>query len=155
MTIGALAADAALTGAIKIDASREQGCRVSQARWHSEWLGKTAGQGPIMWGLAWDLDATQVAECMRADPQLDIEDDMEEILRNLVVLGIIPRASTVSPLAVTDHAPSYRTKKLPSWDIPEGSKLVTWHYIPVTGTTLTSGTVHHLTLGIKQGWLSD
>lgn len=153
--LGAIAAGSALVGNILQDASREHGCRLSKLRWMSEWTGKTAGEGPIWWGFSWGLTQAEVIDCMTADPQFDIEADMVPARRNLVVIGYIPRASTVSPLSITDTVPSFRTKRLPSWDVPQGTAVNHFQFVPSNGVSLTSGTVHHMTLGIKQGWLND
>ncbi len=153
IALGAISAGAAGQQATVIDGSRLQGCRASMFRYHSEWLGKTAAQGPIQWGLSWGITATEVAECMTADPQFDIEEDMVEVRRNLINIGIIPRSSTVSPASVPDISYGYRKIRLPSWDVLEGSSIQIWHFVPANGVTLTSGTIHHLTWGFKQGWL--
>ncbi len=158
-SMGAISAGVSILGATKVDAAREQGWRGSKIRYDVVWGGKTINEGPIVYGLAWALSAAEVSECQDADPQGDVEVQMEVVRRNLLPLGIIPKRSTQSgELAGTFRYPvgsSFRTKKLPSWDIREQSALTWFFHVPVTGVALTTGTIIEHTFGLKGGWLND
>ncbi len=152
--MGVLTAGVAVIKGTKHDATRLQGSRLRNVRWAQEWTGKTTAEGPVQFGLAWNLSAVEVAECMNADPQSDMEEEMEKIRRNLVILGQIPAISTAS-IQSRGSGESYRTSKLPSWDLIEGTVLNLWWMVPQGGTDLTTGMNTKFEMGIKEGWLSD
>ncbi len=141
------------------DGSREQGARLRQIRWNLEWEGKTNTEGPIWFGLSWNTVAALVTESINSDPQSDNDEEaMEEIRRKVVILGMIPARSTQSGETTNFRytAPlTFRTKKLPSWDLDEGSHLRLWFGVPTGGVNVATGTLFTFDCAIKQGWLSD
>ncbi len=142
---------------IVVDVSRGQGFRMSALRYWVEYGGKTAEQGPILWGLAWGLTAAEVGETMNSDPQFDVEVDMELVRRNLIVIGLIPNDATKSgELAGTTRylsAQTLRKIKVPSWDVVEGTAILLWQCVLAGGDDVATGCSLELTLGIKGGWL--
>ncbi len=158
-TIGALTAGTAIVDDLKQASTREQGWRGSKMRHNLVWGGKTINEGPLLWGLCWNLTAAEVSAALDGAPTIDIEEDMVNILRNIQVVGIIPKRSTQSgELAGTiryNDGQSFKTAKIISWDLPEGTTLRIWYAVPLNGVALTTGMIAEATLGMRGGWLSD
>ncbi len=154
---GAVTAGNSASISLKQDNARLQGTRMSKIRWYLEWLGKTNAQGPIWFGLSWNMLDAVLAEAMNADPQSDQDVvEMEEIRRNLIVLGMVPQRSAESGEPGDYLMPaSFRTARLPSWDLIEGAQLRFWWMVPLGGVNLSTGATFSLSTAIKEGWLSD
>ncbi len=157
--LATIAAGAAKAFPLKVDAAREQGWRGIKMRWFMEFTGKVINLGPIVWGLSYGLTNVQIASSQDSDPQIDVEVDMEQVRRNLVPLGIIPKRATQSgELAGTTRyltEQPFRQKKMISWDVPEGSDILTFYHVPSGGVSITGNTLVELTVGLYGGWLSD
>lgn len=69
MSLGAVAALAAVNIGTKIDAARDQGFRVMKAKTAVCWDLKTTGDGPIILGFSANQTNLGVEECLEADPQ--------------------------------------------------------------------------------------
>ncbi len=153
-TLGAIAAGAAETIAIDQDATRFQGSRMSRIRWNFEWGNKGSDDGPLIIGLAWNLNAAAIAEAMNADPQADDGEVMEHVRRKVFPLAIIGQISTASGRATDEiTARTFRSAKLPSWDLLEGTALVLFVFNVTGGSALAANMILNSTIGIKQGWL--
>ncbi len=69
LQLSTLAAATAITAVTKVDAGRSLGFRVAKLNIAATVEGKTAGEGGIMWGLAANMTAVEIAEALVADPQ--------------------------------------------------------------------------------------
>ncbi len=120
VALSTLASGAAIIVNTKIDSTRTQGATLEKL-WmpNPSWEGKTAGEGPLLWGLAWENTAILIAEAINSDPQ-DEDDsvEVEESTRKVVILGAIPAGG------VADINPSnYIRRKIPWKEVPEGATL--------------------------------
>ncbi len=160
ITVGALAAGLAVLGATKIDAAREQGTRLMKVRHFMEWRSKTIDDGPGIWGLSYNLSASEVGFAMTSDPQIDTEPTMETVRRNVFPIGYVPRRSTqtgqITAAAMGyEGAPGFKSVTPPSWETIEGAAMNVFYFVPATGVAHTTGMILELTVGWKMGWLND
>lgn len=155
---GALAAGGAIIKTTIIDELRGQGWRGSKIKYIVEWGGKTTAQGPIWWGLSWNLTAAQVGAGLSPDPQNDVENDMVDVLQNMIVIGQIPKDSTKSgELAGTTRYlrdQPFSRMNIPSWDVVNGTALSFWQGVPLVGVNVDTGMELEISIGYKGGWLS-
>ncbi len=151
VALSTLASGAAIIVNTKIDSSREQGATLMKL-WMPDpsWEGKTAGEGPLLWGITWELTAVLVAEAINSDPQ--DEDDsvaVEKTTRKVVVLGAIPAGG------VADVNPSsYRRRKIPWREVPEGATLK-FFVFNADAAALTTGTIVKFNGFILTKWRDD
>lgn len=145
-----LAANDVTMQASSIDASRSQGFRVAKSRIFATFTGKTAAEGPLVWGVAANLDATQLEQILEADPQ----DKMAETRRAdgmyFKTLGIIQSGDTSGFLTPDGQA----VEVTPNWSIPEGEGLFYWVYNQ-GGASLTTGTYISIFAEHYGVWLRD
>ncbi len=155
LALSTLAADTAIKVVMNADGSRLQGQRFEKIRYDLTWNGKTANEGGLRCGLSWDLTVAQIKASMEADPQYAGDpDEPSGASDRMIVLGAIPFLSTASSPAIPEKGlSSYRTMKLPSWDLIEGTAMSFWVYN--FGITLTTGTVVTFDHALKTGFLSD
>ncbi len=137
VALSTLASGAAIIVNTKIDSSRSQGATLDKL-WMPDpsWEGKTAGEGPLLWGIAWELTAILIAEAINSDPQ-DEDDsvEVEESTRKVVILGAIPAGG------VADINPSsYKRRKIPWKEVPEGATLK-FFVFNADAAALTTGTI--------------
>ncbi len=160
ITVGTTAAGKAVLNPARIDLNREQGFRVDKVRHAIEWRSKTIDDGPGIVGLSWNMTAIEVEETMNADPQHSAAMEMENAERNIYPVAYIPRRTTQSGQITAvgigfELAQSFRTFRPPSWDIPEGTQIAWWYWVPQTGVTHTTGMLIEIMAGYRGGWLSD
>ena len=151
VALSSLAAGASIIVNTKIDSSREQGLTLKKMMMPMpSWAGKTAGEGPLIYGIAWDLTATLIAEAINADPQ-DEDDttEIEESARKLIVLGTIPAGG------VADVNPSrYERVGIPWKEVPEGTTLKFFVH-NADSSVLTTGTVVKFNAVVIGHWRDD
>ncbi len=139
IALGALAAATAVIAATKIDATREQGCRIKDIFGIMTHNGKTAGQGPVYYGFAdANLSVAEIAEIFEADPQS--QDDVpatEQIDRRIIVVGQAPHPEAIQEIA---NEKWERLMWPSSWVLKEGGGLNIFAFNRGTGT-LTTGMV--------------
>ncbi len=151
VTLSTLASAAAIIVNTQIDSSREQGVRLKKM-WMPmpSWFGKTAGEGPILYGLCWELTSIELAEALNSDPQG--EDDtveVEEAGRKVIVLGSIPAGGTA------DVNPSlYERVSIPWKDVPEGSTLK-FFVFNASFAALSTGTIVRFNATALAEWRDD
>ncbi len=149
--MGTLATLLVLKTSLKIDTGRENGVRLKKMLMAMTFEGKTAGEGPLLYGLCLsDLSPTEIQEALNADPQKP--DDVpasEQVMRKLMVIGVIPAAMTAS----TDPE-VYREVRFPWKEIEEGSGL-SWWVQNRDGGSLTTGTNVRFSSFAMGEWLDD
>ncbi len=159
ITLGALVAATAIFGASKIDATREQGFRLIMSRISMALLGKTTGQGPIMFGICCNVPSVgNLKEYIENDPQ-GASSKTEKAKNWFVkVLGQIPLAAIEDGNAgngwtmLKQSVVEVKYGKN-GWSIPEGSALQYFAYN--MGSTLTTGAVITIAAEHFGVWLKD
>ncbi len=151
VALSTLASGASIIVNTKIDSSREQGVTMKKLLMPSpSWAGKTAGEGPLIYGLSWDLTAVLIAQAINADPQ-DEDDtvEIEESGRKIIVLGTIPAGG------VADVNPSlYKRVSIPWKEVPEGTTLKFFVH-NADSSALTTGTVVKFNGVLIANWRDD
>ncbi len=148
--LGALGALDVVSFNSKIDSARERGFRVTKMQICSSFSAKTAAEGGIMFGLAVELSAAEIEECIEADPQSPNDvPDAEEAMRPVFPLGQAGQAQTSN---VLNNGNFYEINL--NWSIPEGAGLDWWYYNMSSGALTTGTTFRHWTkvFGV---WLND
>ncbi len=155
--LGTLAPLDAIAQVTKIDASREQGMRITKAvgNWFIDDL--TGGQGPILVGMSVGVaSAALVEECLEADPQnVDDTAAMEQSARKIAPQAVLTQDSDGAIGGGDGYWPQLRKVYIPWKEIPEGSGLSLWAYN--TSSAALSTTDPQVTfIGVIVGeWLRD
>ncbi len=151
ITLSTLGAQTAIVAASRIDTSRLNGFRVLKTQYWIGVQGKTTAEGPVEIGAEIGLDATEVKECIEADPQNSGEAGaIEQSLRPVWPLVMIKREGTG---ILTWMDGQFREWK-PQWSVPEGQGLF-WYAFNYGGSALTSGTVVKIIAKHFGVWLRD
>ena len=157
LTVGALSSNGANNANTKIDSSRQQGIKILKIKGSWDADGKTAGEGPVIFGFDIGLAATEVAEAFIADPQVH-EDagSSEEANRKVFPVGMIPRDATGLHNSVTGQLSNswWRNMRVPTWEIPEGRGLNIFAY-NASAAGLTTGTTLRGRMVVLTRWLDD
>ncbi len=152
-TLGGRTADVEVT---HVDATRENGLAIRKVK-HAltSVTGKTAGDGPLLYGLSVNLTAAEVAECIDADPQQH-EDPGSQEQSNQKVYFISAITQEMSALSATPDEPTrFRTlRDFPSWHVQEGQNLSSWVF-NLKSSALTTGTIIKSSYWINGTWLRD
>ncbi len=144
-------AGAVSVASMAMDSGRNQGVLIKKLMGAVDYDGKTAGEGPYLYGMAHAISAAEIQEALEADPQDENNvPDTEYGNRQVMVLGVIPKASTASP---ADTVP-YRSIRFPWKKIPEQTNLFFWVQNKHTGT-VSAGTDVRFSYIIVQEWLDD
>ncbi len=151
-TLGALATAGVIEDSAKTDTSRANGVRVKKMKVAISYKGKTAGEGPLLVGVAkGNMSAAEIAEALASDPQgPDNTVPMEQAQRTVMPLAMIPAASVASP----DDTRWHRSVRFPWKEVPEGTDITLWVQNLDTGT-LTTGTIVECHMILLQEWLDD
>lgn len=151
LVLSTLGSKTVFTAGSKIDASRLNGFRVLKTEYWINYEGKTAGQGPIMVGLSANHDATEIEECIEADPQSSArgEDALNRAMRPVWPLYMIPTKPTDSLEAADDNG-----NFTPKWSSPESFGFFWWAY-NMSGGALTDGTIVTIFAKHYGVWLRD
>ncbi len=149
--VGALVTQTVSTIPMRQDSARNQGVRIKKLMGAVDYNAKTAGDGPLLFGLAHALSATEIAEALNADPQdSNNVPATEQGNRRVMVLGVIPKIATASPFDIVP----YRTIRFPWKELPEDTNMFFWVQNKDTGTIQT-GTLVRFSYIIVQEWLDD
>ncbi len=155
ITLGTLAAAAAITANSKIDGSRLNGFRVLKSELWIGASGKTTGEGPVVIGLAFDADAANVALAMAADPQADGRQTGDKVANTEAKFPVFPIAmigKAETKIGIESVTMKHTLK--PQWSAPEGSGLQYFAFNADTGA-LTTGTVVEIFAKHFGVWLND
>ncbi len=157
-TLGTLASLTAMLGGTKVDAARKQGCDIKKIRYAVSMFGKTAGanEGPIVYGLAYDVTIAEIAAFYASDPQG--QDDELELVRSMLPIieygryGQVTQSDDITPEApMTKLQPGYWG----GWPIREGSTLNTYVFNANPNDALTTGALLQFTTEIFGEWRQD
>ncbi len=153
LTLGALAAEGATSDATKVDSSRVNGVQMDFAKSYCEFLGKTAGEGPIYVGFcAADVGNTELSEAFAADPQVKGESqESARANRRVFPVWIIKRSQTAS-IPIPDRTTMLQKVDLPSWKLRTGIGLNTFAINRGTAA-LTTGTIVRIGSVLGYRWL--
>lgn len=139
MTLGALAAYDVITQASKIDAARKNGFRVLKTEYFFDIDGKTAGEGPIVVGLAANQTAAEIEEAIEADPQGKVDDvENQQAKRPVWPLEIF--GSKIGDTNLENES-TRKGELTPRWSAPEGDGFSWWAYCLDAGGLTTGCTV--------------
>ncbi len=148
-----LNASTALLEPTNVDASREQGFRVTKMETAVAFTGKTANEGPILWGLAFGQTAAEIEEAIESDPQGMFNEANQELQerqnRPVWPIGII---NPLPVAGVIDEGKMITLK--PNWSAPEGGTMDFFAYNFGSGS-LTTGTVIRYVYKLFGVWLKD
>ncbi len=140
----------------KIDASRGSGFRIAKTRLAATLKGKTATEGPILWGLACNLAAAELEEAIEADPQTSVDDEKRGEGTWIKMLGLIGINMTAGALTGNgggnDGAASFMDIVI-NWSVIEGQAFTLWAYN--LGAALTTGSIIQFTAENMGVWLRD
>ncbi len=150
--VGALATKAAEAANSKIDSNREQGVKIKKLMAHMSFGGKTATEGPIVIGAAFEnyTDA-ELAEFFLADPQKHEDPALaDNANRKIVPMWVISRAATGSPVTPSNSDTLLQDMHVPSFEVEEGVP-IKWFAFNADTNVLTTG----MTLIISAQWVTE
>ncbi len=151
VSLSTLGNNAAIGTVSKIDGARQQGCRIRKLMLAVSAEGRTATEGPLMYGICnLELTAAEIAEAIVADPQ-GPEDTpaSEQVNREIMVLGLL------KPNVLLDSGLTLHTEiKYPWKTIPEEQGIQYW-VMNRSGGTLTAGSLIKFNAFIYGDWLED
>ncbi len=136
VTIGALATLAVAGSSTNIDSARLAGMRIKKMKYAVTYKDKTAGEGPLLVGLASvDLSNVEIQEALAADPQSPRDQPAaEQANRQVFPLVMLPASNDVASQAQVP----LRSLRYPWKRILEGNGLKFWVQ-NLDGSTLTTG----------------
>ncbi len=127
-SLGTLAAQTAITSTTRIDSSRLQGCRIVDIFGRFSFSGKTSGDGPVYYGFSHgDLSVGDIAEVFASDPQSQDDTAGEDAMRQIIVIGVMPKTATSSG-ATQDMTRWTKLTWPSSWVIREGQNFNTFAF---------------------------
>ncbi len=140
LSLGSLAAGAAIAGVFKLDAARLQATRIKKFGYVITWNGKTGTEGPIFVGFARGAtSAVDIAAALNADPQSSFDvPELDRARHDVYVVGVISRNTIASPPNSADSLLHWRTLNWPWKEIPEDDAIIPFAFNR-GGGTLTSG----------------
>ncbi len=153
----ALAAGAAVVDATKVDGSRAQGVTLKRVVGHIAVEQKTAGQGPLIIGIAAEENAANIAEAFAADPQRfgaagSAEEANRRVLPMLTIADDQTGLGNISPGNLQDGR--WWDWNVPSWKLEEGQNLVLFAYNADPSVTNDTGLVWWEAVFVTR-WLDD
>ncbi len=146
--LGTLAQNVALSVGTRIDAARLMGTRIKRFEYAVSFRGKTAAEGPIIWGFArGGVSQTEIVDFINADPQSSLDTPaIDEAQLDVYPIGIFGLEQTNAPGADSDHVMEYKQFSWPWKKMPEGDQLNV--FFMNIGVTLQSGTIAEVHLKI-------
>ncbi len=152
ITVGGLAQNVAIGSVGNLDGTREQGFRIKKMKYAVSFEGKTAGEGPVTFGVAHTLNAAEVAEALIADPQHN-EDipATERGNRKVYPLEFFPSNGVDR---TQSHGPMvFRNIRFPWKEVSEGQNIFWWVF--AQGSALSTGMVVEVAAVYFGEWLRD
>lgn len=151
-----LGAGASIVQSSLIDAARENGFRLTKSRIWITMTGKTAGEGPISFGVAINLpNAASLDNLMNADPQdskADISRGQGVFVQVLGKFGLLVTAYPSQDQGLSQMFEISYGKN--GWSVPEGRALLVWARNH-DSSALTTGTIMEFTAEHFGVWLRD
>lgn len=149
LSLSTLAADTPLVSITKIDANRVQGFRVIKVKGWADILGKTEGDGPLIFGMACNsLSATKIKAAFDADPADGSANNMAtqaEADVPIFVLGMWSRTNA--------HCKPISFEKTINWSIIEGRSFD--FFVLNMGAQLNDGATMETFAKFTGVWLRD
>lgn len=146
LSIGALGGLDVAVAPSKIDASRLNGFRVMKTEYFMALEGYTAGEGPVVVGMAMLQDDATIEQGLEADPQ-----SASDLANNSYT------KRPVWPLEIFTLQTADGGKKgsfNPRWSCPEG-QVTNWWVYNLDGAALTIGCMLHILAKHYGVWLRD
>ncbi len=157
LNLATLAVKTILSQALKIDASRENGFRVTKSNFHFSVADKTAQEGPVMIGVACNfVNDAAITAALGADPQKAQADDIRgkgTFIKGLFLIGTNVQAYPGDGGAIDGQMIEVSYGKN-GWSIPEGSSMVLWAW-NMGAAALTTGTRINMYAEHFGVWLRD
>ncbi len=155
IAVGALGAETAILFNTKIDVSRLQGCNPRKIEWSFEWNGKTANQGPLIFGVI-ELVVAEMKEWWQADPQHDGDfGSVERSQRHVKILGYIGKLNTAGgdgTAGTGNTTPAgVHHATWPGWDIVEG-EFLDFFVMNIGLSSVSSGIVGDGFINLRGDW---
>lgn len=152
LALSTLAAGTSIKTSLKIDASREQGCRIKDIRYGLTFTAKPS-LGPILVGLCdSNLTVAELDECLDSDPQSDLSvPGQADSMRKVVPLALIPKVASGDDGNMLFYE-QRRAKWY--WDVLEGSGIQLFAR-NMDDTALTGATLIDFSAVITGTWLLD
>ncbi len=151
LTLGALASLDAISVNSKVDSARLNGFRTTKIEYWIDYLGKTAGEGPIMVGWAPFAGAALAESAIEADPQSSSDKAaIAEALVPVFPLVMLPQQDT----AENRLGAVLKEEITPMWSTIEGNTASWWAY-NMDGSALTAGTIIRIFAKYFGVWLRD
>lgn len=154
MSLGTLASRTSTLINLQPDAARLQGCKVDKVKERVIWVGKTTGEGPLLFGLSWGNSTGEINAAISGDPQGDEEIRMEEVKRNIFPLGFIDAISVTSESTTPSNTTKFNEHRLPSWIIRRGNGLQ-FFVFNFSNITLITGCIVTPLIGLRQAWMGE
>ncbi len=159
LVVGALTTLNLISQALKIDGTRLQGYRLAKMRIAVQLEGKTATEGPLIWGFSANMTEAQTELALESDPQGKARDIARGDGSWIKIMGLIPVAFTVGPLTGAGGGTSQTLVAelidvKVNWSITEGNDFRIWVYNMDT-STITTGTILTLVGEFFGVWLND
>ncbi len=156
VTLSTLGNLTAIFGNNKIDGA-SNGFKVIYSEITAQFTGKTAAEGPVLWGLAANLSVAQLATILAEDPAGSRTAPIDRSPSSwLKVLGMMTLAGTAGALtgsASGDNQTARPMRVKVNWSVPEGDQFEVFAYnigSALSGGTLIRGYIEHY--GV---WLRD
>ncbi len=156
LTLSTLGATTVIATNSKIDSSRASGFRIIKSKIFAQFTGKTAAEGPVMFGVAIGYTAAEVEAILEQDPQSRVA-AIEKGKGYIEPIGMVPLEAVAGPVTGPTggsgaHAGMFETT--PNWSCPEGASLSYWAYNMGSGA-LTTGTLFRVFAQHYGVWLRD
>ncbi len=150
LTLSTLANQAGILATTVIDASRLNGVQIEKMWSALSILGRTAGEGPILWGYARNVDsATQLQEWLLADPQGPSNSaEIKKTESDVFIMGWLPRAD------LTEWGGPLQRVRFPWKKFGEDDEMMIWAFND-SGSTLTTGMALRVETMIAGHWMDD
>jgi len=146
--VGALATLSVAGSATIIDSARLAGMRITKAKVAITFKNKTAGEGPLLAGMASvDLSNAEIAEALVADPQSARDSPANERANRQVY----PIAMLPAGLVDAEEVQYLRTLRYPWKRIMEGNGLKMFVF-NMDMATLTTGTIVNFVVPVVGTW---
>ncbi len=153
LPLSTLAANDVISVDTKIDGSRLQGFRIAVLSILATITGKTATEGPLLWGVSCNMAAGSIESAIESDPQSSAADNNRGEGAWLKILGMIGLEVSEGPLTGGNSLMVLPLNVKVNWSVIEGQSLQVWVYN--MGAALTTGTVFHFAIEEMGVWLRD
>ncbi len=153
LALATLGANDVILTTTNIDGGKDSGFFLKWCRWAGVMVGKTATEGPLVWGFACNMAADEIEQWMEADPQSRADPDLAVPIGWILPMGMVPIAPTAISLGGEGGNNSLHRFQKVNWSIIEGQAFSIWCLN--LGAALTTGTIFTFNLQFSGSWLRD